>query len=223
MRNKMIPQTFLDWRDAGGKPRGVPASNASKAAQVPRPNVPLPPPLPQGAKAPADAVNFDPGATKLAPSGKKQLGAFAADAAETFSSKGMKLPAEPGSYSVMKAPEGDFEVQVARGANGAGPATTAIAVKANAGGDVVALGADGQLTIGGQAAVAGDAPQALPGGGSVTNWGAGFVTVDSAAGDSVSAFAKGDRVEFMGQLADTRGPGAMGAPARVTEGGSLVS
>ena len=165
--------------------------------------------------APRDRAALDPAASTPVLGAKKPLAAYtpaAGDAAggEAFGSKGLRPPAAAGLAVVVNAAEGDFEVQAewAEGPQGLVPA--GVGVRANAQGDFVTVDAQGAVRVGGQPlALTPEAPHALPGGGSVTSWGAGYVAVASAAGDGVSVFAQGDRVAFVGQLAGDRLPGAI--------------
>ena len=122
------------------------------------------------------------------------------------------LAAEPGVYTLVKGLADDFEIQATRSAGPSGTLTARVAIKANAAGTVVVYNAqDQELTVNGRPTLPprGNAV-ALPGDGSVTNWGRGFITVDSAAGDSVSIFARGGNLDFSGALAPARNGAAYG-------------
>ena len=206
---------------AGGGTR-APATGAAPEGR----HLPLGEPPPPGLGG--DSATLDPRARTLAPGGKQPLAAFPDAGPETFSSKGWSLPAGPGVYALLQAPEGDFELQVARAASLAGPVTAGVAVRANAQGDVVAVDAAGAVSIGGEPLAPGGSDQgaeseaSLPGGGGVTDWGAGYVTIATAGGDAVSVFARGDHLEFLAQLAQTRLAGAVAPPARVPDNASML-
>jgi hypothetical protein len=183
---------------AGGPPAPGQAPSAPAARDEARLDAPLPA-GPTGAKKPLAPYTPGPGE--------------ADEGGEVFTSRGLVPPAEPGVRVAARAAEGDYEVRVAwaRGAGGLVPA--GVDVRANAAGDVVTVQASGEVAIGGApVALVPERPHALPGGGAVTDWGAGYVTIDSAAGDAVSVFARGERLDLMGRLAGDRLPGAL-APA----------
>lgn len=179
-----------------------------------RPGAPLPadpPAAPAAPARPADGAALTPGVGDVqARGGKRPLAAYTpaeddepaapGPSGPTFSSKGLRPPAAPCERVEQAA--GAFELRVAWGRVGDGVAATGVAVRANAAGDLVTVDGGGGVKLGGEPlAPAPETPHPLAGGGAVTDWGGGYVTVESSQGDSVSVFARGEHVDFLGRLA----------------------
>lgn len=202
--------------DIPPNPSNAPRLNP-KAPQGPakpdvRPQAPATPRLPGQA---ADAARITQGVTDVQPRGKRPLAAYAPEPAdlagpapaegEMFSSKNLQAPPEPGMRVVKATSAGDFEVQVEWDHQAGGMAPTGVGVRANAAGAFVTVDGAGAVRVGGELITPErERPQALAGGGSITDWGDGYLVVESERGDSVSVFARGERVDFMGRLSAER-------------------
>ena len=179
-------------------------------APVARPPAPGPvKPVKAGRKG--DRLATTDAAGALVARGEEPLDGLPEDRDWTFDSR--QLPAGPGEYVLLRSAEGDFELQgTQEEAPGGEVATTRLAVKVDADGHTVTYDArNGQLGLDGQAAEAGSGATVPCGeAGGVTHWGRGFYTVDSAAGDSVSFFDLGGKLDFSGSLAPARAGAAYG-------------
>jgi hypothetical protein len=204
---------------------------ASSPSPVPQPVVPVPslavpslplpaaPPIAAGIAMPSlpgDVTALRAAAGQLAApptAGVPSLG-MAADDADRWTFDSTTQPPGAGVFTRVKSLDGAFELQTATEATGTGEQTTRLAIKVNARGTVVGYDAKSQtLAVDGQpvAVPARGQSLSLVGEGSVTHWGRGFYSVDSAAGDGVSFFDRGGSVDFSGRLAPKRAGAAYGS------------
>ncbi|MDB5100232.1 MAG: hypothetical protein JWM80_4653 [Cyanobacteria bacterium RYN_339] len=193
---------FADWDRTPLPPREVrqPPAALPKGPQA----------TPEAAPPRLGAVSRDEAAiarqaTAITTGGKPALQAYTPDDDEPAPERPTFTSNELGEGApAIKRP--DFEVQAAWKETSLGLRAASVSVRTSAGGPTVTVGADGGVALDGRPlALVEEEPHALPGGGSVTYMGGGYVSIRSAAGDDVATFTRGGRVDFYGQLAGAQG------------------